>query len=1179
MRSAPVPTRRRALLGALVAAAVGLVGVAPAQAQRETQYVLVDQWPPSETPLNQMGSPGGLAVRADGTVYLADFLANRVAMMAPDGNWNQVFGNQGVGPDRVNNPNDIEVDNAAGQVYVADYDSYRLVVYDLEGNFIRYVPDIFVSGMERGPDGNLWLADRLSNKVRVFDPAGAEVFSFGRRGSAQGSFRQLTDVAVAEGGDIFVGDRGGSRIQVFRREGDGVRLVRTINLRDARYRKAGAPPPGWPRGAPYFQQCSAWDLVSIDDETLFAFPCMITDDTVEFLNSSQPGSKIFGFFFPYVNAEAGLYYAMAIYDEDDQNPRNPIAPAIVRYRDRQFRQVEQVFPMASINETPFRAPTDIEVRPSGAVYVQDFQGVSLFSSEGVKQRLLPVETFPTEPISITLQMATGDGTPDGVIGYGSCLNAGSPRPLSTPCLGQFVVRTRNHRGEPLDYLEPVWTSSAPPPEEITAFTFDAYNDLLLLVNNEEQELLAYPRLSRGRKLTWPLGGSDRTAIFAGVTAGPDGQIYVLDVLRDEIQVRTATGNLVRTIKSPTDTWRIAGGPDGTVFALTAFGEVVRLDQTSAELVRFDGKPNEHSQARNLSDIAVDTGGRVFVANRLMSEINVYAPRDGRPDVLKGQVCRVYGDKTASPGQVMLGDPVDLTLTLSGSCGAIEEPAHILLVVNTKRTDALDAARRIVALADFSRHNLGLLGYYVSTAFKVRWTQDAAKIVTGLEQLNAGGGSESSEANALSEAQKQFRLLGNVPGRKVVVLVGPEYCVKTERPDCTEQQDAEGVAQELAAEGVTVVVVNGSGDSSLLASSDLDVLSIWDNDLTSTVPVYQRVARRLRPRMLVKAATVADVIPPELDLDPATIQPAGAWDPATRTITWQLADAPAGTRLTYTLRPNVAGRLATNVRADAAFTDGWDGTGSVTFPVPEIDVAAPPTPTPSPTPVPTQTPQPTPTATPAPTETPVPTATSTPVPRDLFLPIAYRHHSDCVAAVRPVDVVVVVDVSSSMNAPTAPGGIRKIDAARAAAAAFAGTLGPRDRVAVVAFDAAARVALPLTDDHAAAAQVLAGLPSGNGSRVETGIAAAAEVLSGRRRDATAAMIVLTDAERVDPAAVLAAAEAARGAGVVVYAIGLGTLVDDGLLARVAGDPARYFKAPGAEDLARIYAGLEIETTCP
>lgn len=1178
MRAAPVPTRRRAVLGALTAA-VGLLGITPALAQPEIQYVLVDQWPPSETPLNQMGSPGGLAVRADGTVYLADFLANRVAVMTPDGDWNRAFGNRGIGPDRVNNPNDVEVDNVAGLVYVADYDSYRLVVYDLEGNFIRYVPDIFVSGMERGPDGNLWVVDRLSNKVRVFDPAGAEVFSFGQRGSGQGNLRQLTDVAVAAGGDIYVGDRGGSRIQVFRREGDGVRLVRTLNLRDARYRKAGAPPPGWPRGAPYFQQCSAWDLVSIDDETLFAFPCMITDNSVEFLNSSQPGSKIFGFFFPYVNAEAGLYYAMAIYDEDDQNDRNPLAPAIVRYRDRQFRQVEQIFPMATINETPFRAPTDIEVRPSGAVYIQDYEGVSLFSPEGVKQRLLPVETFPTEPISITLQMATGDGTPDGVIGYGACLNAGSPRPQSTPCLGQFVVRTRNHRGEPRDYLEPVWTSSAPPPEEITGFTYDASNDLLLLVNNEEQELLAYPRLARGRKLTWPLGGSDRTAIFAGVTAGPDGQIYVLDVLRDEIQVRTAAGNLVRTIKSPSDTWRIAGGPDGTVFALTAFGEVVRLDQSSAELVRFDGKPNEFSQARNLSDIAVDTDGRVFVTNRLMSEINVYAPRDGRPNVLKGQVCRVYGDKTATPGQVMLGDPVDLTLTLAGSCGAIEEPAHILLVVNTKRTDALDAARRIVALADFSRHNLGLLGYYVSTNFKVRWTQDAAKIVTGLEQLNAGGGSESSEANALAEAQKQFRLLGNVAGRKVVVLVGPEYCVKTERPDCTEQQDAEGVAQELRAEGVTVVVVNGSGDSSLLAASDLDVLSIWDNDLTSTVPVYQRVAKRLRPRMLVKSATVTDEIPPQLDLDPATIQPAGAWDPATRTITWQLTDAPAGTRLTYRLRPNTTGRLATNVRAGARFTDGWDGTGDVTFPVPEIDVAAPPTPSPTATPLPTETPPPSPTATPAPTETPAPTATLTPVPRDLYLPIAYRNHSDCVAAIRPVDVALVIDVSSSMNAPTMPGGASKLDAARVAAIGFLDTLAPADRVAVVAFDAGARIVVPLTADRAAARVALADVPSGNGSRVDAGITTAVEALAGRRPDATAAAIVLTDAERVDAAAVLAAADAARGAGIRVYAIGLGALVDDDLLTRVAGDPARYFRAPSTEDLARIYAGLEIETTCP
>jgi len=1169
----------------LVAAAVLLGGIAPAAAQSDIQYVLVDRWPPSETPLSQMGSPGGLAARADGTVYMADFLANRVAMMTPAGEWNKAFANTGGGPDRINNPNAIEVDNANGQVYVADFDSYRLVIYDLEGNYRRDMHDIYVIGMVMGPDGNLWVADRLTNKVRVFDAAGTEVWSFGERGSGQGKFRLITDVAVAPGGDIYVGDRNGSRIQVFRREGADMRLVRTLDLRDPKYRRAGAPPPGWPRGAPYFQQCSGRDLMAIDDETLFAFPCMIRADGIDFLNTSQPGSNLFGFFLPYMNPGLGLYYALAIYDEDPDNPRNDVAPAIVKYRDRQFRQVERFWPMTNINETPFRAPYDIEVLPDGKIYVRDFQGVTRFSEEGAKERLLPVETFPTEPISITLDFATGDGTPDGVVGFGSCLNARSPQPQAQPCLGHFLMKTRNHLGEPFDYLEPVWTTTAPPAEEISDFAYDPANDLLLVVNNEEQELLVYPRMARGRKETWALGGSDRTALFTAVTAGRDGWIYVLDALRDEIQVRDKKGTLARTIKAPSDTWRIAGGPEASIFVLTAFGSVVRLDQTGTELARFDARTSQLSQPRFLADLAISPDGRVFVANRLMSEISVFAPRQGRPEVLRGQVCRVYGDKGAAPAQVPLGGDVDVTLELSGSCGAIEVPAHVLLVVNTKRTDALDAARRITALADFSRHELGLLGYYVNTNFKVRWTQDGSKIVAGLEQLNAGGGNESSESGALSEALKQFNLLRGATGRKVVVLIGPDYCIKTERPDCEEQQDAEPDARALRDAGIAVVVVNGGADAAILASSDLDVWGIFDQPglsrLASAVPVYQRVAQLLRPAALIKTATVADVVPPQLDLVPGSLSPAdGAWDPATRTITWQLADAKAGTKLTYKLRPNTTGRLATNVEAHADYTDGWDGSGRITFPVPEVEVLAPPTPTPTATFTPTSTPTPTATFTPTPTPTATATATATPVPGPIYLPVLFRNVDFCAPGALPVEVALVIDVSTSMDAPTRAGGPTKIEAVREAIGLFLDKLAAADRVAVVAFSGDAAVVADLTSDRAAIRAALTDLPRGSGSRIDRGIAAAADVLRGKRADAAAAMVVVTDSERVpDREAALREAAAARAAGVTVSTIGLGMNVDDAFLAALAGDGARYFKAPNAEDLGRVYGGLVVNRTCP
>lgn len=47
---------------------------------------------------------------------------------------------------------------------------------------------------------------------------------------------------------------------------------------------------------------------------------------------------------------------------------------------------------------------------------------------------------------------------------------------------------------------------------------------------------------------------------------------------------------------------------------------------------------------------------------------------------------------------------------------------------------------------------------------------------------------------------------------------------------------------------------------------------------------------------------------------------------------------------------------------------------------------------------------------------------------------------------------------------------------------------------------------------------------------------------------------------------------REAGVALYTIGLGGDIDRALMREMAGDAARYFEAPGAAELARIYRGI-------
>lgn len=249
--------------------------------------------------------------------------------------------------------------------------------------------------------------------------------------------------------------------------------------------------------------------------------------------------------------------------------------------------------------------------------------------------------------------------------------------------------------------------------------------------------------------------------------------------------------------------------------------------------------------------------------------------------------------------------------------------------------------------------------------------------------------------------------------------------------------------------------------------------------------------------------------------------------------------------------------------------------------PSVTPTATPTATPTRTPTPSSTPTPSPTATP--TRTPTPTATptaapsptATPKPAPIHLPILLRD-PPCERVKPRVDVVLVIDASSSML-ETTRAGRPKLDAARAAAAVFLDLLDlPGDQAAVVGFNATAWLAQPLTGDRTALSRALDGLAVAQLTRIDLGIGAAHAELRSPRRTAAhqPAIVVLTDG-RNNPEPVssaIAAAGAAKADGIRLFTIGLGDDVEADALARMASTAGDYFFAPDGEDLAAIYRAI-------
>ena len=177
-------------------------------------------------------------------------------------------------------------------------------------------------------------------------------------------------------------------------------------------------------------------------------------------------------------------------------------------------------------------------------------------------------------------------------------------------------------------------------------------------------------------------------------------------------------------------------------------------------------------------------------------------------------------------------------------------------------------------------------------------------------------------------------------------------------------------------------------------------------------------------------------------------------------------------VTYQVRPADQGRWSIDGALQVTDRYGLDRVVPMaSMPITVTGSCLPDTPTPSPTATSTAT------ATPPPTSTATATLTPTPTPtlqsRPLYLPVALREV--CLPSQQHVDVVLVLDASTSMLQPTERGG-SKLEAARAAAAAFLGQLrlDDGDQASIVTFNSDAQMAQHLTADRGALDTALAGI---------------------------------------------------------------------------------------------------------
>ncbi|MCB0217532.1 MAG: VWA domain-containing protein [Caldilineae bacterium] len=563
---------------------------------------------------------------------------------------------------------------------------------------------------------------------------------------------------------------------------------------------------------------------------------------------------------------------------------------------------------------------------------------------------------------------------------------------------------------------------------------------------------------------------------------------------------------------------------------------------------------------DLVDLALGPDGQVYLADAGARAVHVFAPSAGIPPTESPEpsvtptpsvlACRVAGDKVAAPSTVVLGASAEVTLTLSADCpnNSRVVGADIVLIIDRsssmrgqKLLAAQGAARAFAELLDLRYHRLALVSFSAEARLDVPLTDDIARVIDGLEAMRPEG--ETNLAQALRAARAELEANGRRDALPVMILL-------TDGQFNTSGDDPRLVAAEARGWGAQIYTIGLGSD--VARDVLVDIAGIAGRyysapNPSELYPIYSRILREVLSS-LAGNLIIDDLIAPEFGYLPGSARPAALESPSR--LRWARGLLPvSGITLTYAVSADTPGCHPSNLGAFADYTDGDGIRRRFTFPVPTI-CAITPTPTPSPT--------------------ATATASPSPEPQALYLPLL----NGCRSSATPVDVVLLVDTSSSMAG-------QKLEDAKQAAATFVGLIDlRRDQAAVVGFNNVARLAAGLGSDLSTLQSAIERLESSPGTRIDLALqAAVTELIGPRRKPGNQGVIVLlSDGSQSGASAELRrAALEARSLGALIYAVGLGSDVDMDQLRSIAG-PERSFFASDGRALEAIYRQIATAIPC-
>ncbi len=176
---------------------------------------------PARNEANPLGffGPRGIALDAQGLVYIADTGNKRIVVTDNNGNFLYQFGSAGSEPGQFNEPTGVALDGQ-GNLYVADIWNGRVQVFAPDGSGrLGSVPIVTwrVSGwnpntyddpaIASGPNSTVYVSVPSRNQVAAFNLRGDLLLRWGAKGEDMASLNSPSGLAVTTEGNVWVVDR------------------------------------------------------------------------------------------------------------------------------------------------------------------------------------------------------------------------------------------------------------------------------------------------------------------------------------------------------------------------------------------------------------------------------------------------------------------------------------------------------------------------------------------------------------------------------------------------------------------------------------------------------------------------------------------------------------------------------------------------------------------------------------------------------------------------------------------------------------------------------------------------------------------------------------------------------------------------------------------------------------